>query len=161
MTQTAREPGADLEPVGGPEAASRLLFRFSDAVDGRRPSKVAAQFTDDGLFRIGKVEVRGRAAIESFYVSRLADERRRTRHLWSNVECLTLGPAEVRICAVLTNYAFEPEVSQTHLQMRVGNVELRCLADAAGRWRFQEHVYERVFAAQLPLGGPVGSAQGT
>ena len=74
---------------------------------------------------------------------------------------LAVGVAETWIRAVLTNYAFEPDVSETHLQMRVGNLDLRCVSDTDGRWRFLEHVYERVFAAQLPLGGPVGSTQGT
>jgi hypothetical protein len=146
--------GADgWEPIGGPEAAVRLLYRFSEAVDNRRPSAVSDQFTSDGVFLAGTVELRGREAIEAFYVSRLADPRRRTRHVWSNVESLTVGPAEVRIRAVLTNYAFEPQVSESCLQMRLGNVDLCCTADATGRWRFKEHTYERVYTAQLPLDG--------
>ena len=154
------------DPLAPPESweqsgAVRLLFRFSDAVDERRPSHVSQAFTDSGLFRIGKVEMRGRAAIEAFYVSRLSDKRRRTRHIWSNIESRIVDAAEVRIRAVLTNYAFEPEVSESHLQMRIGNVDARCLSDAEGRWRFEEHLYERVLSAMLPMGVAAGSAQGT
>jgi nuclear transport factor 2 (NTF2) superfamily protein len=154
------DPLAPLE-IWEQSGAVRLLYRFSDAVDNRRPSQVSQAFTDSGLFRVGKVEMRGRAAIEAFYITRLSDKRRRTRHLWSNVESRIVDETEVRIRAVLTNYAFEPEVSESHLQMRIGNIDARCLADTDGRWRFEEHIYERVLAASLPMGVAAGSAQGT
>jgi hypothetical protein len=54
---------------------------------------------------------------------------------------------------VLTNYAFEPSVSETALQMRIGNVVCRCESDEASKWRFAEHLYERIFATSLPLAG--------
>jgi uncharacterized protein (TIGR02246 family) len=148
------------EPVGGPAAAALVLFRFSDAVDQRRPEAVAELFTETALFRPGKAEHRGRAAIETFYRERLSDPRRTTRHLWANVEVRSVSDTEARIKAVLTNYAFEPEVSETDLQMRVGNVEGRCVAGPDGRWRFAEHLYERIFAVSLPLGAAAAPTQG-
>jgi hypothetical protein len=139
---------------GGPAAdAGEVLLRFSDAVDRRRPARVADLFTQEALFRPGRTELRGRHAIEAFYRTRLSDPRRTTRHLWSNVEIRSVRAA-AQVRAVLTNYAFEPEVSETELQLRVGDVSALCVAGPDGGWRFAEHLYERVFAASLPLTPP-------
>jgi len=107
------------------------------------------------LFRPGERSIRGRSAIEAFYVTRQTDERRRTRHLWSNLFVRPAGPRQAHADVVLTNYAFEPAVSETALQMRIGNVVCRCESDEAGCWRFVEHLYERIFASSLPLAGGV------
>ncbi|MDB5456535.1 MAG: ring hydroxylating beta subunit [Caulobacter sp.] len=128
-----------------------LLHRFSEAVDRRRPEQVAALFTDDGLFRPGETEIRGRVAIEALYRERLSDLRRTTRHLWSNIEVRGVTEVEARVTAILTNYAFEPKVSETQLQMRIGDLEGLCALGEDGCWRFVEHLYTRVFATSLPL----------
>jgi hypothetical protein len=147
MMVAASEPGADVNGIAS------LLIRFSNAVDQRRPTDIADLFSIDGLFRPGEPSIRGRSAIEAFYVARLADERRRTRHLWSNLFVRPAGPRQAQVEVVLTNYAFEPSVSETALQMRIGNVVCRCESDEAGNWRFAEHLYERIFATSLPLAG--------
>jgi hypothetical protein len=135
-----------------------VLLRFSQAVDQRRPAMVADLFTADALFRPGRTEVHGSQAIEAFYQARLANPRRTTRHLWSNVEIQRVGAA-AQIRAVLTNYAFEPEVSETHLQMRLGDLKALCVAGPDGGWRFALHLYEPIFAASFPLAAPAGPAQ--
>jgi uncharacterized protein (TIGR02246 family) len=134
-----------------------ILVRFSDAVDSRAPADVARLFAVDGVFCPGEKQIVGRSAIESFYRSRCSDPRRRTRHLWSNVEYRLIDAAQARLQAVLTNYAFEPEKSSTHLQLRLGNVQCRCILDSDGRWVFAEHRFERVFAAYLPSTLPTAS----
>jgi hypothetical protein len=53
--------------------------------------------------------------------------------------------------AVLTNYVYDPGVSDTELQQRIGNVTAICVRDGGGNWRFREHLYARVFAVRLPL----------
>jgi hypothetical protein len=136
--------GLDLEGV------VRLLIRFGAAVDGRRPPDIAAQFTADGLFKPGDKPIVGPAAIEAFYRERLADPRRTTRHLWSNLLLSPDGEDAVRIVVVLTNYALEPAVSENEVQMRLGEVSGRCVRDAAGEWRFAEHLYQRQYALRLP-----------
>jgi hypothetical protein len=138
------------EFVGGPEL---ILPRFARAVDQRRPEAIAALFTADGLFRPGVPEMRGRAAILSFYQERLSNPRRITRHLWSNVECHLSGEGEARIEAILTNYAFEPAVSETALQMRVGDLQARCVLQD-GAWLFAEHLYTKTYALSVPLSEP-------
>ncbi|MDB5475116.1 MAG: ring hydroxylating beta subunit [Phenylobacterium sp.] len=136
--------GLDLEGV------ARLLIRFSDAVDGRRPADIAAQFTPDGVFKPGDKAMAGPAAIEAFYRERLADPSRTTRHLWSNLALTADGEHAVRLRVVLTNYAFEPAVSDSEVQMRLGEVAGRCVRDAQGTWRFAEHLYQRQYALRLP-----------
>jgi nuclear transport factor 2 (NTF2) superfamily protein len=148
----ASEGAADVAGIAA------LLIRFSDAVDHRRPADVAEQFSLDGLFRPGEQDIRGRSAIQAFYTARLSDERRRTRHLWSNLFVRPIDPKQVRIEVVLTNYAFEPAVCAVALQMRIGNVAGRCESDEAGNWRFAEHLYARVFATSLPLAGGTAEA---
>jgi hypothetical protein len=147
MIVAASEPGADVAGIAS------LLIRFSDAVDQRRPADVAELFSIDGVFRPGEKSIRGRSAIQSFYTARLADERRRTRHLWSNLFVRRSGANQAQLEVVLTNYAFEPAISEVALQMRIGNVIGRCEGDDAGNWRFAEHFYQRIFATSLPLAG--------
>jgi uncharacterized protein (TIGR02246 family) len=130
-----------------------LLIRFSDAVDQRRPADIAELFSPEGVFRPGEQNIRGRSAIEALYTGRFADERRRTRHLWSNLFVRTVGPKQARLEVVLTNYAFEPTVSEVALQMRIGNVTGVCESNDAGNWRFTGHLYQRIFATSLPLAG--------
>jgi hypothetical protein len=140
----AAPAGLDLAGV------SRLLIRFSDAVDSRRPADVAAQFAADGVFKPGDKAIVGPDAIGAFYRERLADPRRATRHLWSN---LTLAPDRddaLRLRVVLTNYAFEPAVSETEVQMRLGEVSGRCVRDLHGEWLFAEHLYQRQYTLRLP-----------
>jgi uncharacterized protein (TIGR02246 family) len=133
--------------VDGPES---VLTRFSRAVDQRRPDAIAAVFTEDGLFRPGAPEMRGRATILSFYQARLSNPRRITRHLWNNVECRISGEGEARIEAILTNYAFEPATSETHLRMQVGDLKALCrLQD--GEWLFAEHLYTKAYVMSVPL----------
>lgn len=131
--------------------ATSILWRFSDAVDKRDASATAHLFARDGVFRRAGEIICGRANIESFYWSRMADPGRVTRHLWSNVKCLPSDHWDARLEAVLTTYAFEPQISQTHLQLRIGNVVCRCVPDADEGWVFAEHAYERLFVAYLPL----------
>ena len=147
MIAAASEPGADVAGIAS------LLIRFSDAVDQRRPADVAELFSIDGLFRPGERSIRGRSAIQAFYTARLSDERRRTRHLWSNLFVRPSGPNQAQLEVVLTNYAFEPAISEIALQMRIGNVICRCEGDDTGKWCFAEHFYQRIFATSLPLAG--------
>ncbi|MDH7794229.1 MULTISPECIES: nuclear transport factor 2 family protein [unclassified Beijerinckia] len=140
-----------IAPIGGAEAAQLVLYRFADAVDWRQPHTIAELFTEDGVFRLGAPELRGRPAILAFYETRLADPRRIARHLWSNVERTAANEDEVSLRAVLTNYIFEPRVSETEVQMWVGNLRALCRRGHDGRWRFAEHVYERLYAMNLPL----------
>jgi len=133
------------------EGVARLLIRFSDAVDGRRPAEIAALFAADGVFKPGDKAMIGPAVIEAFYRERQADPSRTTCHLWSNLQ---VGPAEaadgLQIKVVLANYAFEPAVSETDVQMRLGDVTGRCVQDANGDWLFAEHHYQRRYALRLP-----------
>ncbi len=129
----------------------RLLLRFSEAVDNRRVDAIAALFTPDGLFQLGPQSVSGPPAVAEFYRERLRDPARRTRHLWSNVMLSSERGRSARFGAVLTNYVFEPSVSTTEVQMRVGDVSGVCRRDARGDWLFVEHRYERTYALRLPL----------
>jgi hypothetical protein len=131
--------------------ATSILWRFSEAVDKRMASAAAQLFARDGVFRRAGEIICGRANIESFYWSRMADPGRVTRHVWSNVKCLPSDHGDACLEAVLTTYALEPQISQTHLQLRVGNVVCRCVPDADEGWVFAEHAYERLFVAYLPL----------
>jgi uncharacterized protein (TIGR02246 family) len=147
MIVAASADGSDVAGIAA------LLIRFSDAVDQRRPADIAELFSPEGVFRPGEQSIRGRPAIQALYTARFADERRRTRHLWSNLFVRTVGPKQARLEVVLTNYAFEPTVSEVALQMRIGNVVGVCESDDAGNWRFTEHLYQRIFATSLPLAG--------
>jgi hypothetical protein len=132
---------------------NRLLIAFGEAVDRRRPADVAQLFTDTGLFRPGETELRGRVAIETFYADRLTDERRVTHHVWNNVQIHRLSAGEARVSALLANYAFEPAVTETDMQLRMGHVDALCMMTETGEWHFAEHLYRRGFAAAMSLTG--------
>ncbi len=142
------DPGFDTNGI------ALLLLSFSEAVDSRRPQEIAEQFTADGLFKPGDTAILGPAAVEAFYKDRLRDPRRTTRHLWSNLHVTPSADDQADIRVVLSNYAFDPAVSETEVQLRVGNVCGVCAKGPDGRWRFAEHVYERLFALRLPLSDP-------
>jgi uncharacterized protein (TIGR02246 family) len=131
-----------------------LLVGFGQAVDRRQPQAAAEHFTDQGLFRPGDTEIRGRDAIGAFYQDRLSDPRRVTRHQWTNIHIRPVSRTQARLTALLTTYAIEPKVSLTDLQMRIGDVDCLCQRQDDGAWRFAEHLYTRAFAASLPLSGP-------
>lgn len=127
-----------------------LLLRFTQAVDRRRADLAADCFLPEGLFRPGDKEIAGRAAILAFYEQRLADPKRRTRHVWSNVIAVEEARGVVRVTALLTNYALEPSVALDAVQMRIGDVDCRIERDSDGVWRFAEHLYDRAYAISLP-----------
>ena len=137
-------PNSDLSGV------VRLLLRFSDAVDNRDAAQVGALFTRDGLFKPSDTPIQGASAIEAFYRDRFRDPARRTRHLWSNLMITAQTFETASLQAVLSNYAFEPAVSTTEIQLRVGNVSALCRRSAHGDWAFSEHRYERLYAMRLP-----------
>ncbi len=134
-----------------PDAPVQLLYRFSNAVDTCDLEGVVACFTPDGIFQRGAEKIAGKNDILSLYRARLADTRRRTSHLWSNVAEISRTYDLAVIEAVLTNYAIEPQVSETEVQMRVGRVRGVLKRDPDGLWQFAEHLYENTFAARLPL----------
>jgi hypothetical protein len=142
------DPGFDTNGV------ALLLLSFSEAVDSRRSQEIAEQFTADGLFKPGDTAILGPAAVEAFYKDRLRDPRRTTRHLWSNLRVTPSAEDLADIRVVLSNYAFDPAVSETEVQLRVGNVSGVCAKGPDGRWRFAQHVYERLYALRLPLSDP-------
>jgi hypothetical protein len=145
---------ASSQPGLAGSGVARLLMKFSDAVDGQRVAEIGPLFTDEGLFRPGGDAIQGPEAIGAFYAKRLTDPRRRTRHIWSNLQVERLGEGRARVKVVLTNYAFEPAVSEDQMQMRMGNIDALCEAGPDGEWRFAEHFYERLFAVSFPLNGP-------
>ena len=128
-----------------------LLYRFSEAVDGRRPEATAACFTIDAIFQRDANRTVGSADILAFYRERMADPRRKTTHIWSNAAEIERDDDTAVVTAVLTNYAFEPAVSESDLQMRVGRVRCLLKRNAAGEWQFAEHLYENAFAIKLPF----------
>ncbi len=142
------DPGFDTNGI------ALLLLSFSEAVDSRRPQEIAEQFTADGFFKPGDTAIHGPAAVEAFYRDRLRDPRRTTRHLWSNLRVTPSAEDLADLRVVLSNYAFDPAVSETEVQLRIGNVSGVCAKGPDGRWRFAEHVYERFYALRLPLSDP-------
>ncbi|MFE4668247.1 nuclear transport factor 2 family protein [Streptomyces sp. NPDC056716] len=129
-----------------------LMTRFGAAIDGKQAQEVAALFTDDCSFSPPTGEaLRGRAAVAEFYEGRFADLRRRTCHTWANLQVFPESADRARSEAVMTTYAFEPSVSETHVQLRVGRVHGRCEQGSDGIWRFAEHSFEMAFPLSIPL----------
>jgi ketosteroid isomerase-like protein len=137
--------GADTGPV------ALLLAKFSNAVDQKQPKEIASLFTPDAMFMPTGEPIQGPPAIETFYESRLGDDRRRTRHVWSNLIVRPMAKGRAHFEAVLTNYAFEPTITDGAVQVRIGNVWGVCSGNQPGEWRFETHYFERLYAAAVPL----------
>ncbi|WP_248963599.1 SgcJ/EcaC family oxidoreductase [Sphaerisporangium perillae] len=134
------------------DGIATLLTRFGAAIDGRRSEDVAGLFTADCAFIPPSGDViRGREAIETYYRARFADARRRTCHQWANLQVFPDGESRAGAEAVMTTYAFEPAVSESHAQLRVGRVHVRCESGEDGIWRFAEHRFEMAFPLSIPL----------
>jgi hypothetical protein len=151
MGQTAEQDriapaeSADTSPL------ALLLARFSNGVDQKKPRVIGALFANGAVFQPADQPIVGPEAVETFYAARLTDERRRTRHVWSNLMVRPLPDGRAEFEAILTNYAFEPTVSEETLQVRVGNVWGVCTGGEPTEWRFETHFYQRVYAAAMPL----------
>jgi hypothetical protein len=132
-----------------------LLARFSEAVDHKQAGTIAALFTPCAVFQPAGKPIEGQEAIEAFYATRFAGEdARRTRHTWSNIIARPVSPVRAEFQAVLTNYVFDPAVSEDRLEVRVGNVWGMCGGETPDAWRFETHFHERVHAAAMPLIAP-------
>ena len=153
----ALAPFAVPDPEDSRPGLETLLFGFSRALDRRQPLAAAEHFTDQGLFRPGDTEIRGRDAIGAFYQDRQSDPRRATRHQWTNIQVQPVSRTQARLTALLTTYALEPKVSLADLQVRIGDVDCLCQRQDDGQWRFVEHLYTRAFTASLPLSGPAAT----
>ncbi|MFK0152774.1 nuclear transport factor 2 family protein [Streptomyces sp. NPDC090493] len=149
-------PTAPSPVTGGSahEGIAALLTAFGAAIDAGRADGVAELFTADCVFEPPTGEaLRGPGAIETFYRARFADTRRRTCHQWANLRVFPDGAHRAGAEAVMTTYAFEPSVSQSHAQVRVGRVHAWCERGRDGRWRFAEHRFEMAFRLSVPLWG--------
>jgi hypothetical protein len=102
------------------DGVARLLIHFSEAVDGPQRAESGRPVRARRGVQARGVRDRRFGAIEAFFRQRLADPRRTTRHLWSNLMLMPDGERALRIRVVLTNYAFEPAVSESEVQMRLG-----------------------------------------
>lgn len=128
-----------------------ILLRFTAAVDRRDHEAAAACFAENGSFRPGETLIEGVSQIEAFYERRLADPRRRTSHIWANILIDRVDEDHVAVSATLSNYALEPQISETEVQLRIGRVTCELVRDARGTWLFAEQSYEKTFALVLPL----------
>jgi polar amino acid transport system substrate-binding protein len=128
-----------------------LLAKFSNAVDRKRPKDVSSLFVPDSVFQPADQPIVGPSAIEAFYDARMSDERRRTRHVWSNLVVHPVSEGRAEFEAILTNYAFDPMISVVDLHLRVINVWGVCAGEHPSQWRFETHFSERIYAAALPL----------
>jgi uncharacterized protein (TIGR02246 family) len=136
------------------DGIASLLTRFGIALDRKDAKQVAELFTADGVFTHPSGEtIDGRDAIETFYRTRFAEPGRRTCHVWTNLLVTPEGETSAEADAVMTIYAFEPVVSETETQLRVGRAHTRCERGPDGTWRFAEHRFEMAFPLSIPLHG--------
>ena len=145
------EPSIDARDVG---PIALLLAKFSSALDRHELGAAILLFAEDGVFQPAGSPVRGRAELEAFFAKRHADARRRTCHTWSNliVRPLTEGRAQYEV--TLTNYIFDPAVSEDDVEVRVGSVWGVCRGDGPDSWCFESHFHERIHAAAMRLTAP-------
>ena len=139
---------------GADDGIANLLTRLGGSIDRKDAEQVAGLFTVDGGFTHPSGEtVRGRDLIEALFRARFAEPGRRTCHVWANLLVTRDGETSAVAEAVMTVYAFEPAISETRAQLRIGRVRARCECGQDGTWRFAEHRFEMAFPLSIPLSG--------
>jgi SnoaL-like domain len=118
-------------------------------VDQRRNLPVADLYVEDGLLRVGSLELAGRSAIAGFFTARNREQTasgRRTRHLQANLDLESAGADRV-VCrstvAVFAGCGKPPlEVGGPST---IADAEDVCVRTSDGGWRFESRRLLPVF----------------
>jgi hypothetical protein len=131
-----------------------LLAKFASALDRQKIDAAVSLFTTDGVFQPAGNPIRGEIELEAFFAKRHGDMRRRTCHTWSNLVVRPLSEGRSQYEVVLTNYVFDPGVSEDDVEVRVGAVWGVCRGAGPDSWCFESHFHERIHAAAMRLTAP-------
>ena len=144
-------PSVEAKDVG---PISLLLAKFGSALDRQKIDSAVSLFAGDAIFQPAGSPIRGRAELEAFFAKRHGDARRRTCHTWSNLVVRPLMEGRAQYEVILTNYVFDPAVSESEVEVRVGSVWGVCRGAGPDSWCFESHFHERIHAAAMRLTAP-------
>ena len=130
-------------------AIQRLQSAYWARVDFLDPAPAEALFTEDGLFELGALTLRGRGELGPFFRKRQeagAASGRITRHLAANLRLRRVDDLRVAASStvmVMTGYGELPIAAATP---SVGDFEDVCLPGPEGFWLFEHRKAVSVFA---------------
>lgn len=129
-------------------AIRRLQADYWARVDERDPDPPDALFTEDCIFELGSLVLRGREQVRDFFLRRReasAASGRTTRHLSADLRLRRVGEREVEASTtvlVMSGYGALPAAA---CMPSIGDFEDVCVLDD-GRWRFHRRKATSVFA---------------
>jgi len=111
-----------------------LLSEYVSLVDDRRWSELPALFTHMACLKIGRTDLRGRAAISDWATACAAKKPRRSRHQITNVRIRSAGPDRATGTATIVVHVAKEGRRDTFIDM-VGELRDEFVRSPAG-WRF-------------------------
>jgi hypothetical protein len=130
----------DLERMLIERACERLVVEYCHFVDHGEASKIAGQFTEDGIWTSRENTMSGRNEIEAGFRRREAATRRRSRHVCTNLLVRVLDENTAEGVVYLTLYRHddpdESPVRPSDIPDIVGEYRDRFVRTDEG-WRFQ------------------------
>ncbi len=146
-------------------AIRRLQADYWARVDYLDDAPPEDLFTEDSVFELGTMVLRGRDALRAFFLSRKeasVSAGRTTRHLAANLRLRVLDDGRVAAATtviVMAGYGAWPVAASTP---SVGDFEDICSRDTDGVWRFEHRKATSVFAgADAPAFAKAGHADET
>ncbi|MEU3297009.1 nuclear transport factor 2 family protein [Streptomyces longwoodensis] len=117
-----------------------LIADYWLRVDLRSAEPVDALYTEDGVFRAGALDLRGRAAIKSYFAERNREQAalgRSTRHLQTNLHVQPLDPERVLCRSTVLVFAGTGDLPlRSPIPATLADAEDECVRTPGG-WRFR------------------------
>lgn len=130
----------DIERMLIERACERLVVEYCHFVDHGEASKIAGQFTDDGIWTSPDNTMTGRAEIEAGFARREKVTRRKSRHVCTNllIDVIDQDTAEGVVYLTLYRHddSAEAPVRPSEVPDIVGEYRDRFVRTDDG-WRFQ------------------------
>ncbi len=146
------------------EAAVRDLHTtYWARTDGRDPSPPEDLFSDDALFQLGSMTLRGRDELTAFFRKRQSDQEangRVTRHLSTDLTLRLLADGRVATASTVLAIAGYGALPAPSSVPSIADFNDICVKHTDGRWLFDRRSAQAVFAGpQAPsfARGPAAS----
>jgi hypothetical protein len=130
---------------------TELEVGYWHEVDHNWGRKADGFYVADGLFMIGKTEMRGREAVARFYSWRASRGERTARHVVTNFKLLESDGDRASFVCIMCLYAADGRpVLPSQPAIMIADIFSDCRRGDDGAWRFISHRLEPVFEGGVP-----------
>jgi hypothetical protein len=147
-------------------AIQHLVTDYWLRVDARDPRPAEDLFTENAVFQLGNLLLRGREELRAFFSKRLADlgaSNRTTRHICASFRATSVDANHARVSTSALQIAGNGPLPLASSLPSVVDFDDVCTFDDSGRWLFQSRIAKSVFlgpeAPTFARGAPARSPQ--